>query len=195
MKLSEVIGLAKVRLQNIVVAKDQSILISFVNLGMSELYRRFNLSIKGETVVTTSDLALYELREPDVDMMLALYDKIGRELKQSDVLDSMEYDYKIVNYRSFILRKPFTGYLYAVYKASPTRLVDLEDEVDLPNGMIPALLTYVAYMANSTVNRDNQQEASNQYQIFTQQCTELENQGFRIPLNTEKYAVQCKGFV
>ena len=61
--------------------------------------------------------------------------------------------------------------------------------------MSPALLTYVAYMANSTINRDNMQEAGNQYQIFTQQCTELENQGFKIPLNTEKCAVQCRGFV
>ena len=195
MKLSEIVSLAKVRLQNIVVSKDQSVLISFINLGMSELYRRFNLSIKGETLVTTHDLALYELREPDVDMLLAVYDKSGKELRQSDVLDSMDYEYKIINYRSFVLRKPFDGYLYAVYKASPTRLTDLEDEVDLPNGMIPALLTYVAYMANSTINRDNQNEATNQYQIFTQQCTELENQGFKIPLNTEKCAVQCRGFV
>lgn len=195
MKLSEIINLAKVRLQNLIVAKDQSVLISFINLGMSELYRRFNLSIKGETLVTTHDLALYELREPDVDMLLAVYDKLGKELRQSDVLDSMDYEYKIINYRSFVLRKPFDGYLYAVYKASPTRLTDLEDEVDLPNGMIPALLTYVAYMANSTINRDNQNEATNQYQIFTQQCTELENQGFKIPLNTEKCAVQCRGFV
>ena len=195
MKLSEIINLAKVRLQNIVVSKDQSVLISFINLGMSELYRRFNLSIKGETLVTTHDLALYELREPDVDMLLAVYDKLGKELRQSDVLDSMDYEYKIINYRSFVLRKPFDGYLYAVYKASPTRLTDLDDEVDLPNGMIPALLTYVAYMANSTINRDNQSEAGNQYQIFTMQCTDLEMQGFKIPLNTEKYAVQCRGFV
>lgn len=195
MKLSEIVNLAKVRLQNIVVSKDQSILISFINLGLSELYRRFNLSIKGETIVVTHDLALYELREPDVDMLLAVYDKSGRELRQSDVLDSMDYEYKIVNYRSFILRKPFDGYLYTVYKASPTRLTDLEDEVDLPNGMIPALLTYVAYMANSTINRDNQNEATNQYQIFTQQCVDLDNQGFKIPLNTEKCAIQRKGFV
>ena len=195
MKLSEIVSLAKVRLQNIVVSKDQSVLISFINLGMSELYRRFNLSVKGETVVTTHDLALYELREPDVDMLLAVYSATGRELRQSDVLDSMDYDYKLINYRSFILRKPFDGYLYTVYKASPTRLTDLDDEVDLPNGMIPALLTYVAYMANSTINRDNQNEATNQYQIFTQQCVELENQGFKIPLNTEKCAVQCRGYV
>lgn len=195
MKVGEVLELAKIRLNNLIVAENDRALISFINLGVGELYRRFNLSIKSETIDVNDNLALYELRNDDVQMLLTIYDKIGRELRQSDVLDSMDYDYKIVNYRSFLLRKPFDGYLFAVYKASPIKLADANDEIDLPESMINTLLTYVAYMANNTINRDNQQEASNQYQIFTQQCTELEMQGYKIPLNTETAAIQAKGFV
>lgn len=195
MKVGEVLELAKIRLNNLIVAKNDKALISFINLGIGELYRRFNLSIKSETIDINGDLALYELRNNDVQMLLAVYDKMGRELRQSDVLDSMDYDYKVVNYRSFLLRKPFDGYLFAVYKASPIKLMDANDEIDLPESMINTLLTYVAYMANNTINRDNQQEASNQYQIFTQQCSELEMQGYKIPLNTETAAIQAKGFV
>lgn len=195
MKVEEVLELAKIRLDNLIVAENDKALISFINLGVGELYRRFNLSIKSETIDVNSNLALYELRNDDVQMLLAIYNKMGRELRQSDVLDSMDYDYKIVNYRSFLLRKPFDGYLFTVYKASPIKLVDANDEIDLPESMINTLLTYVAYMANNTINRDNQQEASNQYQIFTQQCTELEMQGYKIPLNTETAAIQAKGFV
>ena len=195
MKVQELIDLAKVRLQNLQVSNNTDVLISFINLGMNELYRKFNLSIKSETINVSTDLALYELRNEDVEMLLAIYDKFGRELRQSDVLDSMDYDYKVVNYRSFLLRKPFEGYLYAVYKASPVKLVDVNDTVDLPESMVNALLTYIAYMANNTINRDNQQEAANQYQIFRDLCTELDMQGFKIPLNTEKVAVQARGFV
>jgi len=195
MKVQELIDLAKIRLQNLQVSNNTDVLISFINLGMNELYRKFNLSIKSETINVSTDLALYELRNEDVEMLLAIYDKFGRELRQSDVLDSMDYDYKVVNYRSFLLRKPFEGYLYVVYKASPVKLADVNDTVDLPESMVNALLTYIAYMANNTINRDNQQEAANQYQIFRDLCTELDMQGFKIPLNTEKVAVQARGFV
>lgn len=195
MKVQELIDLARIRLQSLQVSENTNALISFINLGMNELYRKFNLAIRSETITVNSDLALYELRNDDVQMLLTVYNKFGRELTQSDVLDSMDYDYKIVNYRSFLLRKPFDGYLYAVYKATPTKLVDVNDTVDLPDSMVNALLTYVAYMANNTINRDNQQEAANQYQIFRDLCTELDMQGFKIPLNTEKVAVQARGFV
>lgn len=195
MKVQELIDLARIRLQSLQVSENTNALISFINLGMNELYRKFNLAIRSETITVNSDLALYELRNDDVQMLLTIYNKFGRELTQSDVLDSMDYDYKIVNYRSFLLRKPFDGYLYAVYKATPTKLVDVNDTVDLPDSMVNALLTYVAYMANNTINRDNQQEAANQYQIFRDLCTELDMQGFKIPLNTEKVAVQARGFV
>ena len=75
------------------------------------------------------------------------------------------------------------------------KLVDGNDEVDLPESMVNALLTYVAYMANNTINRDNMQESANHYQIFKEQCLDLEMQGYKIPLNTEKVAVQARGFV
>ena len=195
MTVREVVALAKVRLANLAIAKNEEVLTTFLNLGLEELYRRFNLSIRSETIATTPDLALYELRNEDVQLLIAVYDKYGIELRQSDVLDSVDYDYKLVNYRSFLLRKPKNDYLFAVYKASPIYLVDGNDVLDIPNTMINALLTYIAYLANSTINRDNQQESSNQYQIFTQQCSELEMQGYKIPITSGTPAVQAKGFV
>lgn len=195
MIVQEVINLARVRLQSLAIAKDDSILISFINLGLEELYRRFNLSIRSETITTSPDLALYELRNDDVQLLVALYDKLGIELRQSDVLDSTEYDYKLVNYRSFLLRRPKNGYVYAIYRASPIHLADGNDTLDIPNVMINALLTYIAYMANNTINRDNQQETNNYYKIFTQQCSELEMQGYKIPISTGTMSVQGKGYV
>ena len=60
--------------------------------------------------------------------------------------------------------------------------------------MIGALLTYVAYVGHSTVNRDNINEASSYYQRFDLACRELEMQGYRVPLNTESLSVQDRGF-
>lgn len=197
MLVSELLPLVKTRLDSLVLAQNDSVLLSFINLGIAELYRRFNLSIKSETITCNFDSALYELRNDDVLMLLTVYNKFGKELKQSDVLDSLAYDFKILNYRSFVLRKPFDGYLFAVYKAAPTLLKDKDDEVDLPIAMISALLDYCAYMGHSTVqsNGQNAREFGLHLQLFESSCQQLENQGYRVPINTESVAIQARGFV
>ena len=141
------------------------------------------------------NLALYELRNEDVSLLLGVYDKTGRELQQTDVFDSKHYEYKLVNYRSFLLHRPFNGLLYTAYKASPTLLKDMNDRIDLPDAMIDALLAYVAYMSHTTINRDNINEANTYNQRFDTACRELEMQGYKIPLHTETLALHAKGFV
>lgn len=195
MTVQEILDLTKLRLQNLIVVKDDKALLSFINLGVSTLYRKFNLSVKSETVMTTGDLALYELRNQDVLLLLGVYDRSGRELQQTDTLGSETYDYKIVNYRSFLLRKPRMGMLYAVYLAAPVPLKDVNDVIDLPDAMLDALLIYITYLAHTGINRDNVNESSFWYQKFLAACNELEMEGYKIPLNVEMYPVQSRGFV
>ena len=196
MNVKDVMDMAKISsLNNLAIAKNDDALIKFIYLGVSELYRRFNLSIKSETVPINENLNLYELRNPDVSLLLNIYDRLGRELKQTDVFNSNDYDYKLLNFRSFLLKKPFNGVLFAVYKASPIVFKDSDDIIDLPDAMIDALLTYVAYVGHSTINRDNINEASAYSQRFDLACRELEMQGYKIPLHTETLALQTKGFV
>lgn len=195
MYVQDIVDLAKIKLLNLPVTKNEDALIKFIYLGTSELYRRFNLSIKSEAVTVNKDLALYELRNDDVSLLLGIYDITGRELKQTDVFNSQDYEYKLVNYRSFLLHRPFNGILYTAYKASPVLLKDKEDRIDLPDAMIDALLAYVAYASHTTINRDNINEANVYQQRFDIACKELEMQGYKIPLHTETLALHAKGFV
>lgn len=199
MLVKDIVDLAKIKLQNLTVAKNDTALIKFTFLGVSELYRRFNLSIKSETLTINENLALYELRNSDVSMLLGIYDIAGKELIQTDIYNSQNYDYKLVNYRSFLLRKPFNGVLYTVYKASPVVFKDMDDEIDLPDAMIDALLCYVSYMSHTTINRGNTRDSiddSSAYQQrFDAACRELETQGYRIPLSSETLSLHAKGFV
>ena len=66
MIVQDIISLIQIRSQHLAIAKNDSALIHFINLGMEELYRRFNLSIKSETVSVNRDRALYELSNEDV---------------------------------------------------------------------------------------------------------------------------------
>lgn len=201
MLVQDVLDLVKIKLGNLSLSKKDDVLIKMIYLGESELYRRFNLAIKTETIRVNPDLSLYELRNSDVELLLSVYNRQGKELIQSDVVDGAIWDYKIINYRSFILNKPFDGVLYSVYKASPVLIKDGNDELDLPNSMIGALLLYVAYMAHSTINSSDANKSSGMsesdlsYQKFITVCNELEMQGFKIPLNAESLSIRTKGYV
>lgn len=194
MIVKDVIEMLKISsLVNLSVARDDAALIKFVNLGVSELYRRFNLSTKIETVMTNSMLALYELRNPDVSLLLTIYDDRGRELMQTDILNG-HHDYKFINYKTFLVSKPKDGLLFAVYKACSRPLRFPEDWIDLPDVMMEALLSYVAYLGHSTINRDSMGEASAFAQRFEKNCIDLENQGYKIPINNEAISLMLKGF-
>lgn len=195
MFVNDMLKLAKTQLHNIIISKDDEALLALINLGISELYRRFNLSIKAETVVINKHRTLYDLQNDDVSMLLSMYYATGKELRQPDVLDSTQYDYKIVNYKSFMLRVPFDGVLYAIYKANPIFLRDANDTIDLPDAMIDALLAYINYMGHNTINRDQGNDSSMYFQRFELACNHLESQGYKIPLSTERVSLQAKGFV
>lgn len=193
--MQDIIDISKYKLSNVAISRNETALIKFTYLGLCEIYRRFNLSVKMETVLINTNLALYELRNPDVSLLLCLYDQTGKELKQTDVTYAADFDFKMINYRSFILKTPFNGILYALYKASPPELKDSKDIIDLPDAMVEALLAYITYSCHSTLNTDNGNEQTLDYQKFNVICNELENQGFKIDLNTESLALQRKGFV
>ena len=63
MNVKDVMDMAKISsLNNLAIAKNDDALVKFIYLGVSELYRRFNLSIKSETIPINENLNLYELR-------------------------------------------------------------------------------------------------------------------------------------
>jgi len=181
-------------LSNLAIAKNDNAVMKFIYLGISELFRRFNLSIKVESVITNPDLALYELRSPDISLLLCVYNSQAQELQQSDVLGG-DFDYKMINYKSFMLKYPKHDLVFAVYKASAPPITSPNDEIPLPDAMVDALLTYVAYMGHSTINKDNVNEASAYSIRFEKACESLENQGYKIPINAESVALQVRGYV
>lgn len=173
--------------------KKDEVIIQFLKLGLNELYNRFNLSTKIETITTNPDLSLYELRSKDVSMILGLYNTFGQELTQTDTINGRS-DYKLINYRSFLLNKPKDEIVFVVYKASPAN-IDIDSELDMPDAMFSALVYHIGFMAHSTINTDNANEADLYSKRFDNACTELEMQGYRISLSTECLGLQAKGYV
>ena len=193
MTVGEILNLITTRLGNVSISNNRSVLLSYLNMGISELYRRFGLSVREEVVETCFGKRLYELHSDDVLMLHAVYDSHGREIPQMDTLDDKGLFVKRVNYRSFIISEPIDSHVFCIYKAAPFPLKDDEDELDIPDPMIDVLENYVAYKVFSLVNQDNSAETSLYRKITEQLLMDLENQGYGALADTEKFSLHRRG--
>lgn len=196
MIVKDIVDNAKLTVLSALPVRNQEDTIMFcIYLGLIELYKRFNLSIKTEIIETIEETPVYELRNPDLTQVLDIYSSDGKRLMPASIVDDDSYDYKQLNYRSFLLTKPKNERLMFVYKAAPLMFVDIQDELDLPLDFLAPLLDYVGYRCHSTINKDNSNEAHNYYTKFEAGCVQLEKQGYKVDLATASLPIQSKGFI
>lgn len=201
-KASDLIDLVQIQLANWNISRDESALYQYLNMGMVDLYEKFNLGLKSETIQIVPEQAVYQLKNDDVNLVLKVYTEDGTELNSSDVIDSREWDYKIVNYRTLLVHNPrgVDGLLYVLYKASPVVVVDKNDRLDIPDTFKEALMLYMMYLGTATIHS----EASNEFrswdtksvflQLYTNKCAELLQFGYRVPIDSEAMPMYAKGY-
>lgn len=198
MKVRDIIEYAQYgELKQLSLKDDVSALLSFINLGLVELYKRFNLSIKTEIIQTVPEIKVYNLRNTDISNILIVYNSKGEKLSFKQVTDEdEEYDITQLSYNSFLFREPNNEEIMFLYKASPEFVNNEEDEIKIPKDMFNALLNYIAYKGQMTMNKQNnlQSPMVNFYNIFDKECQDLEQRGYSIDLFSTESAVQKWGF-
>lgn len=202
MTLSDITDMCKMRLRNVAKTLNDKYIYRAIHMGISDLYNRFNLSIKTEVVSTSVGLPMYEVRSTDCQMIVSIYDLHGNELRQSDVLDSKKWQWKQVNYRSFLMSKPDGSDYVVAYKASPVYTDNPDAVIELPEAFIEALFMYVVYMVSATVQSPASatghragNESKEYRDMYEEECSRLIMMGYKININTERPAIQMMGFV
>jgi len=175
---------------------DQSI-YSFLNLGLIELYKRFNISLKVEVKNTHPDVKVYDLRNSDINQVLAIYNSEGNPLTYKRVTGEQLYDITQLSHVSFLFRNPVEDEIFFLYKASPKRIKEEEDLVEIPDDMLEALLNYIGYRGQVTMNKQNnlQTPMINFYKMFEKSCFELEQRGYGLEMFDLEKNIHDQGFV
>lgn len=202
MTLGHVRLLSSFRLRNIAASKETEMIDQFINMGIADLYNRFNLSVKSEHVQTTNLVSVYTLSNTDVLLLLMLYNSQYRLMRSSELMFSDWWEWKQLNYNSFTLNKPKNDdYVIAIYKGTSESVINDDDVIPLPDSFLDALLLYVNWHINATVSsnmatngRGGMPEADYMYKQYENACNELELQGYKVNINTETIAIQAKGF-
>lgn len=197
-KTSDVIDYAKYgELKQLAIKTDTPSIYSFINLGVIELYKRFNISLKIETIKTHPGVKVYELRNTDINQVLVIYNSEGKPLTYKRVSGEELYDITQLSPTSFLFKNPKEEEIFFLYKASPKKITDPEDVIEIPTDMLEALLNYIGYKGQATMNKQNniQTPLVNFYDMFEKSCFELEQRGYGLEMFDMDRNIQDKGFI
>lgn len=195
-------------------------LISFMNLGIIELSKRFRIATKVETIQTSMYTHIYTLRHSDVINILDIIDSTGKSLIPQRTSDGENYDYKLMSNNSFLLKRKFDYIdsithtkvkggeledlqevqapdlsLVVVYSAIADLITDKEDDLPIPELFIEALMSYVGYKSYRTLGVNGQNDSSEKWKVFEYCCSLVTNSSFAGNDTILGNSVQSKGFV
>lgn len=176
--------------------KTDEIVIRYLNLGLIELYKRFNVDVKAEVIKTSTVTPFYTLRNKDINLILGCLTSDGLELKKQQFIGDMDYDIKMVTTTSFLCTAPTDTELLFIYRASPELVTASTVDINLPYVMLEALLHYIGYRAHGSLDGSIQAESNTHYIRFEKSCTLLRNEGYdSIGVELLSRPVVFKGFV
>lgn len=201
-KASDIIKLVKVQLSNWNISRDESALYQYLNMGLSDLGEKFNLYWRIETIQIVPEQAVYQLKSEDVNLVTDVYDESGKQLVSSDVIDSRDWEYKLINYKTLLINNPkrVDVLLYVLYKAAHIEVVDENDVLDIPNIFKEVLMLYMMYLGTATIRSDASKDSGgwdtrNHFlQMYNSKCQELSLNGYKINIGIESMPIIAKGY-
>ena len=186
MTVRQVIDLAKAsELTGLPAASKDETVLGFINLGILELYKRFTLSVE-EWIIALEDGQSYYTAPEDFMWIIAAYGEVGMDsVQEVNVLPVNEEDNPLsintVGWNKVQVPLSVTGaYVSIIYAATPEvySVTDMDKTVNIPPQMIEALLAYIGWRANSTIDTGIQTEDTVWYNRFESSCSRLEVKGF-----------------
>ena len=185
MTVRQVIELAKnSELNGLPVASHDGVIVSFINLGVLELYKRFQLKVEEYIIELQSGIDIYTMPSNYMWMISAYGEVDARSSETVNILPINEEDNPLsvntVGWNKVQVPVPISGgYICIIYNASPaTYTLDQDSvEIELPLQMIEALLAYVGFRANAAIDTGVQTEDSAYYIRFENSCSKLREFG------------------
>lgn len=212
MTVQEVIDMAKFgELRNLKLGNlEDRAIVSYINLGLIELYKRFPLSVK-ETMIELIEGGNSEYALPsDCMWLVSAYGEVPEdepyteynELTINDENDPLSVN--TVSWNTVQIPLGIEGsYVSLIYVASPDatqKVIYNEDgtyltkELQLPAQLIESLLFYIGYRAHGAMDGNIQSESNTHYMRFDKSCQKIKTEGMFTNDNLDMTRVTDKGF-
>lgn len=214
MTVQEVIDMAKFgELRNLRLGQSENeAIVSYLNLGMIELYKRFPLSIK-EVLIELADVTGNEYTLPnDCMWIVSAYGEVPAsnnttltvELSVNNEDDPLSIN--TVGWNKIQIPLNITGqFISLIYAAGPSAAdkivyddsgVYLTQDIAIPMQLIEPLLHYVGYRAHGAMDGNIQSESNTHYMRFDASCKRAQMEGMLTNDNVNMtFRVSDRGYV
>lgn len=205
MILQDVVDAARYsELKSVATKDDNAAIITFINLGMLELYKRFPLNYNEYTIDVTGGEMIYQLPH-DYLYVLGVYENVATttdpdNIKELTINESNNYDSVFFPNHKTIQIPPAENRLAVsvIYVVKPPRYTvdNLNEELELPEALIDALLHFVGYKAHLGIRGDGQAENNAHFIRFERSCDKARELGVANQVESWKMTTKFrnKGF-
>lgn len=215
MIVSEVIALAQgTELKQLNIKSDKAAILGFINLGILELHKRFNLVEKEAIITMVADKFNYLLDGTDADVAIDL--SANSLLKITEVwnveTDADTEDYLLALNEDFNLYSVNTPEystikipdkvlvpaetLRVVYRASPNFLLHEKATIPLQPQFLEALLSYIGFKGHDGLRSTDKAPSNNpHYKRFENSCSRVKSQSLHLDDNLASQKFENRGFV
>jgi len=150
--------------------------MGYINLGLIELYKRFELKSAEALITMDENRTLYTLDSTDTNVQIdtsamdimaitEAWEESGKQLTVN--VENDEYGIMTPTYNQVQIPNPAEGeVLSVIYTAGPTWVSSLTDQLQIPISLLEALLHYIGYRAHGSLDGNIQAENNTHYQRF-----------------------------
>lgn len=206
MLISDAIALLKsAELKQLSVKNNDKAIMGFINFGILELYKRFNLWEKEFLITQVTDVLIYDLDGTDLNVTMDLTDHqfmmVERMFDEDDFQMVLNDDtdkesiitprYNQVEFTKTLDDTEISG----IYRAAPVFLDNEKDTIPLPPQFFEALFHYVGYRGHGSVKGDIKSENNSHYMRFEKSCDRVKYDGLFIQDDLVSSKFVDRGFV
>ena len=176
MTIQDVINdVAQGELKQLAVKDDSVAVISYINLGLIELYKRFTLKTS-EIIIPLIALQTIYTMPDDYQSILEVLDENGDWYSVNDEDDALSI--LTPSYNTIQVPNPQDGAAISViYTALPVRIIAATEILPLPLSLLDALYNYIGYRGHGSVNGDLKTENNSHYMRFEANCKKAKDLG------------------
>jgi len=194
MTIQEVIkDVAAGELKQLAVKDDSTAVISYINLGLIELYKRFDLKTDEVIIPLVASQTIYEM-PTNFQSIIEVFDEKGDWYSINDEHDVLSI--LTPTFNAIQVPNPEDGAAISViYRALPDRVTDVNDTLPLPLSLLDALYNYIGYRGHGAVNGDLKTENNSHYMRFEANCKKAKDLGVLTSEDIINTKLVDRGFV
>jgi len=193
MTIQDVIDdVAQGELKQLSVKDDPVAVISYINLGLIELYKRFSLRTEEVVIPLSATKTIYTLPD-DCQSILEVLDEKGDWYSINDEDDALSI--LTPSYNTIQVPNPEDGAAISIiYSALPVRVQVTTDILPLPLSLLDALYNYIGYRGHGAVNGELKTENNSHYMRFEANCKKAKDLGVITSDDTINTKLVDRGF-